>query len=445
MMKRPRHNDERGQSMVLIALVMVGLIAFLALVIDGGMTFAARRQMQNAADAAALAGVRKLFALYYGPHTAADEQAIYEAVIQYAQQNGVDDPADVEAWFINDSQVHTGANPLPGNGSIPADAVGVEVTTATSFPSFFATVVGQNELGASALAASILFEEPGGGPYAVWADSYDPTCGLDMTGSFVEVIGSVHSNSDAHLTGSDVNVNGAVEYCGDCTGCSTATDYLNPWATDWCDAAAPLPSPWQTLNVDINRFSDPDPAIGDLRAAAENDDDSACVNKTIRGVLQTSCYHSFTGLFKPEPTDDLLPDGLYYVDGNVHIKGTDLPPGEVHITIVATGTIRMEQMGANHIIAYSDLDGYGPKDLLLFSNQDTGCAPWVIDISSSGTEWEGIIFAPCGEISISSSDMTTVSGAVWGYTVNLSGSTQVVTWSPDFCGNVISPSVFLIR
>ncbi len=439
MMKRPRHNDERGQSMVLIALAMVGLIAFLALVIDGGMAFAARRQMQNAADAAALAGVRKLFALYYGPHTAADEQAIYDAVIQYAQQNGVDDPAEVEGWFINESEAHTGTNPLPGNGGIPADALGVEATTATSFPSFFAVVIGRNELGASALAAAILFEEPGGGDYAVWADSHDPTCGLDMTGSFVEIIGSVHSNSDAHLTGSDVTVNGAVEYCGDCTGCSTATDYLNPWSSDWCDPAAPLPQPWQALNIDITRF-----ASGDLRAIAEADTDPDCQG-TIGGEEQTSCYHSFSGLFKPGPTDDLLPDGLYYVEGNVHIKGTDLPSGEVNITIVATGTIRMEQMGANDIIAYSDLDGQGPKDLLLFSNQDSGCNPWVIDISSSGTNWEGIIFAPDGTISISSSDVTTVSGAVWGYAVNLSGSTQVVTWSPDFCGNVISPSVFLIR
>ena len=47
---------ERGQVVVILAFAIVGLLAFAALAIDGGMMFSDRRHAQNAADAAAMAG-----------------------------------------------------------------------------------------------------------------------------------------------------------------------------------------------------------------------------------------------------------------------------------------------------------------------------------------------------------------------------------------------------
>jgi hypothetical protein len=52
--------SERGQVLVLSALVMVILLGFAALVIDGGNTLLQRRNQQGVADAAALAAVRDL-------------------------------------------------------------------------------------------------------------------------------------------------------------------------------------------------------------------------------------------------------------------------------------------------------------------------------------------------------------------------------------------------
>ena len=49
---------EPGQIMVLLALGLVALLGFTALAVDLGMAYADRRQAQNAADAAALAGAR---------------------------------------------------------------------------------------------------------------------------------------------------------------------------------------------------------------------------------------------------------------------------------------------------------------------------------------------------------------------------------------------------
>lgn len=49
---------QKGQIILLFALVLVGLLAFSALAIDGAMVYTDRRSSQSAADAAALAGMR---------------------------------------------------------------------------------------------------------------------------------------------------------------------------------------------------------------------------------------------------------------------------------------------------------------------------------------------------------------------------------------------------
>ena len=59
MDKHPR-NQEDGQSIVVLALMLVVFLAFVALALDGGNTYVRKRQAQTAADAGALAGARQL-------------------------------------------------------------------------------------------------------------------------------------------------------------------------------------------------------------------------------------------------------------------------------------------------------------------------------------------------------------------------------------------------
>ncbi|HVW37131.1 MAG TPA: pilus assembly protein TadG-related protein, partial [Pirellulales bacterium] len=59
-MKKRTARPRRGAVLVLICLCLIPLIAFLALAIDLGMLAVARTQCQDAADLAALAGVRSL-------------------------------------------------------------------------------------------------------------------------------------------------------------------------------------------------------------------------------------------------------------------------------------------------------------------------------------------------------------------------------------------------
>ena len=50
------HNDQGGQTLIFIAIVMFALVCFFALVINVGDRVTAKVEMQNAADAAVMAG-----------------------------------------------------------------------------------------------------------------------------------------------------------------------------------------------------------------------------------------------------------------------------------------------------------------------------------------------------------------------------------------------------
>ncbi len=84
--------DERGQAIVMVALFMVGLVAVVGLVADGGMVFAQRRDLQNAADAAARAGAMQIDERAYresgGTAVVLDEAAARHVVSEYLADDG---------------------------------------------------------------------------------------------------------------------------------------------------------------------------------------------------------------------------------------------------------------------------------------------------------------------------------------------------------------------
>lgn len=78
--------SEKGQALVFIALAAVGLFAFTALSVDGGMVFSDRRHAQNAADTAALAAALARVRAQANP-----DQAAVDSGLDRAASNGYDD------------------------------------------------------------------------------------------------------------------------------------------------------------------------------------------------------------------------------------------------------------------------------------------------------------------------------------------------------------------
>jgi hypothetical protein len=145
---------ERGQSLIIIVLVLFVLLALVALVVDVGNAYAHRRMVQNATDAAALAGARRLAERSVGKTVL--EIQVLKDVQRYSELNGLDRNA-VKAWFIN-SDGDRLETIDPFLGPAPRGAEGVEVAGDLPFITYFAQLLGFRTMTASTLAkAWVLF------------------------------------------------------------------------------------------------------------------------------------------------------------------------------------------------------------------------------------------------------------------------------------------------
>jgi Flp pilus assembly protein TadG len=73
-----RLRSDSGQAMLFVVVALLGLVGLVSLVVDGGSWFRTQRQVQTAADAAALAGAQNL---------PIDQTGARSTAITYAQQN----------------------------------------------------------------------------------------------------------------------------------------------------------------------------------------------------------------------------------------------------------------------------------------------------------------------------------------------------------------------
>lgn len=116
--------DEDGAVMVIVALALVILLGCMALVVDAGVMYVNRSNMQNVADAAALAGAQEL----------PDKDAAEDKAIEYAALNGVViDEDDVNPYYDDDK---------------------IEVKCSKNVPYYFARALGFENADVSARAVA---------------------------------------------------------------------------------------------------------------------------------------------------------------------------------------------------------------------------------------------------------------------------------------------------
>jgi Flp pilus assembly protein TadG len=106
-LRRRTTRDESGQILVLFALSAVVIIAMVGLVLDGGDTFAQRRDQQNAADLAATAGANAY--LNTNGNVAARTSAAISTATAAATRNGYTHGADGSAVGVTVSLLSAGA------------------------------------------------------------------------------------------------------------------------------------------------------------------------------------------------------------------------------------------------------------------------------------------------------------------------------------------------
>jgi Flp pilus assembly protein TadG len=134
---RPLRKQPRGQALVTMAVSMVVLLGFVGLAIDVGMLMVTRNEMQNAADAAALAGVAAVYKRNDGTYEplpnfprAADSATnaiTYNKALKTALVDGT-----VTTGYWNIAGTPAGMQPTSKTPLVVNDAAAVRVTVKKS-------------------------------------------------------------------------------------------------------------------------------------------------------------------------------------------------------------------------------------------------------------------------------------------------------------------------
>ena len=178
---RKLKNDERGSIPVLVALSLTVLLGFSALTVDFGMMASNKQSMQNACDAAALAGAVDLMNGRSGTVTATG--------YDYAAINGYDH---------NDDNIEV---------TVEQTGTTVKVTIREEMQMGFSGVLtGERTRTVSATATAESTTAFGGCPYAMFAAEKieDGGDGININGNNITITGNIHSNSKINMKKAEI-------------------------------------------------------------------------------------------------------------------------------------------------------------------------------------------------------------------------------------------------
>lgn len=125
-----------GQILLLFALLSTALIGVLGLATDLGISFAGRRSVQNAADAAALAGARSISKSVTSPTIMASTE-VNTLAADNSFAFATSGPSVESCQYVTDSNTPLGSC----TGTVPSTATGVKVTVVETHPTYFVRVV----------------------------------------------------------------------------------------------------------------------------------------------------------------------------------------------------------------------------------------------------------------------------------------------------------------
>ncbi len=140
----------RGQSMIILALIIVALVLIVGLAVDGANAYSAQRKAQSTANAAAIAGTKLLAVARDRPGSYSDVD-IRAEIDSIALQNGFG-PSDLVAEYLDAAGNVIGVVGAMGGGETPppADAVFIRVRVGTTVQTYFVRVAGYTQVSVSA-------------------------------------------------------------------------------------------------------------------------------------------------------------------------------------------------------------------------------------------------------------------------------------------------------
>lgn len=406
------HEDtgsERGQALVLVAVCMTLLMAFMALAIDVGILFRERRQVQIAADAAAVAGA--LDYKYNNSHssetTAADNAAL---------ANGVTSASYVTVHDAPTSGYHMNTGYT-------------EVIINQPSRTFFMSMFGLRTV--TVYARAVAGTGSNGG--CIWALARSGTdVSLTGSGALTAQNCNIYDNSSASnaltLTGSgsirakEIGIVGSYSKTGSgtispnppTTGMAPAADPLNltppTVSTGSCSGSASACNPKNTgsgnFNVPVGTYTSiSNTGSGTLTLNAPTIITGNLSNTGSGGLVLGSGSYTIGGNFQSTGSSSLSigTGSTFTIGGNLQLTGSGSMTG-TNVMFYDTGAVTLTGSGNMNLTAptsgtYSGVLIYQP------SSDTSGMSI----TGSGGDKLQGIVYAPGAQLTLTGSGSLTVS------------------------------------
>jgi len=391
--------SEKGQAIVYLVLGLVVFLGFVALAIDGGMALADRRHAQNGADAASLAGGGNA-AAYLEDHndpnlnwSCSDNRVTSsEGIAQHTAKDRAENNGFIIDYNTSDHNgVVTKCTSIP-YGDYTQIYLDVTVDISDTTPSNFLQLISPTALHNEVEADTRIYpSDPLGFGNAIVA--LDPNaCGGNN--------GAIFSGTgDSKVTGGGVFTNGCLYGNG-----RPSVDVETPYGFN-------VVGEWIPGNTDWT----PDHATNVPNKLPQN----------AYYIAPPTCTTWYT-----EPQIKALapnlPSGLYCFKNKVNLGNYDLTGTD--ITFYTESDLIFN--GNNHYDLSAPTTGALAEVFIYAKNNSGTCTSQTIQLNgNSDTVFSGIIYAPCGEVTMSGTgDITskiTFNSQIIGWNVKVTGTAQV--------------------
>jgi hypothetical protein len=416
-MKQRHHSTERGQALIIIVFAMIGLIGLTALTVDGGYAYSDRRQAQNAADTAVLAGAR---AIIRG-------EDWKSAALAIASQNGYIDTdasaiassakVNVEAYACDDLDPDVDCGVYDGN----SEYILVKITSVVD--TFFAPVVGIQQLtnGVQAIAHVV----PGD-----YVEMFDGNAVVGLAPHDCSAV-RYQGNADTTITGGGIYVNSDCEETAFFNNSSsaqlTAPSLCTVGGITYEEGAVNIPSITEgcaDLGFPPQNMVFPNPTCGsDLATVSGN----------------TMEPGNYTGTFPPDDVT-FLESGIYCVNGDFQLAATDVLTGIDVLIVVIDGDVTWNGGAEMHLDA-PDTGAFAGLLLYLPMGDPIDYSHTVSINGNSGSTLTGTTLAPAADCIINGSgDLSEVDGQFVCYAVDLSGTADItISYNDQENWNAVEP------
>jgi hypothetical protein len=429
---------EAGQSYIILALLMVGMLSFSALALDGGMLFTEHRRSQNAADAAALAAA---FAKIKGGTPLGIAALNSAATNEYLTTAQACDPPGPDCTLGVGPDLSIQVTSPPRAGDYAGDPDYIHVVIETALDTSFAHLIFNGKLSNRAEAIARVWPTQSYTPgYAIYAVTPHDCKGVWFSGTGDTLVngGGVFSNSDAASSSCQSGVQGGG---GAITVDPThGIDVVGTFGMGGSGLVSPSPNE----NVPAN-YIRPMPRPN---CSALPDNGKLKINASETVTVTPGKYQEISIGANANVTFD---PGMYCIYGNKGVKGTGGTVSGLGVFFYLTdgpfdlgGNTLVQLMAEETTGVLVDPDKNDWKGMLLYL-APTNSNP-VNVTGSSNTYYTGTIYAPTSAITLEGTgDALGVNAQVIGLTVKITGTADLNVLYEESKNYYLPPAIDLAK